>query len=541
MQPWYTFININDFNCKFNTHKFLDQGCNMKTKKKQTGGQNIGKRLMISLTADQLEAFLEAVFATRNVLEDNALLSRLEPDAAETIKRLAAVVTKDKPKNKKETATADQMISKKKLIENWEELWMEWNDCVGEVGDEEGKYAYQDAHWEPPCFDGDSLATDLEEIAKKMLPLIDDVFELIDQPDLYTTALDEIDSGIRLYPEWMGAEDGDPCNLEENTTHCVLKWCWLDSRKKDTPGKHFINEVRKLEKEVELAALDSDALASFFTILEVPVKREIYELFKNGTAGQWWEGVLENVYSPWHRINHHLQKELAPDAYLEECRKYLAENWEYGKPLINDAIQKENFPEAETYLEKTFSAYLKKEGDNPWYPEISLFCEDKYMYMRPQSQEIIGNLFEYWSEVSLKLGNSIRYAAVRLQLVTWQTPAKWDRVTAQYNKLKSMDKTTTPTLDKLFTQWKNRMARQSIYYPGTREKEDTWIHWLIDTLVSPGCDKKWFLEKVSDWIGYLQENGNAVIDFQYLLVCFTGDLPQRMQIEEKYPLLTALY
>lgn len=104
-QLWYTFVNKNDFKCEFNARKFLNKGCNMKAKKKQTGNQNIGKRLMASLTVDQLEAFLEAVFATRNVVEDNALLSRLEPDAAGTIKRLAALGAKDW---RKENDTPDE-------------------------------------------------------------------------------------------------------------------------------------------------------------------------------------------------------------------------------------------------------------------------------------------------------------------------------------------------------------------------------------------------------------------------------------------------
>ena len=51
-------------------------------------------------------------------------------------------------------------------MEYWSSLWRNYDDIISEVGDEEGKYAVQDHHWEEPYFDGGSLALDLEPIAK---------------------------------------------------------------------------------------------------------------------------------------------------------------------------------------------------------------------------------------------------------------------------------------------------------------------------------------------------------------------------------------
>ena len=123
-----------------------------------------------------------------------------------------------------------QLTSLQRTMDYWSSLWRNYDDIISEVGDEEGKYAVQDHHWEEPYFDGGSLALDLEPIANDMLTLMADVYDEVDDPDLFLKALEEIDDQIGSYPEWMGADHGEPCVLEEKLTQCLLKWLVLSSQ-----------------------------------------------------------------------------------------------------------------------------------------------------------------------------------------------------------------------------------------------------------------------------------------------------------------------
>ncbi len=58
----------------------------------------------------------------------------------------------------------------------------------------------RDHPWEDAYFDGHGLALDLEPIAAEMLTLIDDVYCLVDAPDLFTQALVEIEDHISFTP-----------------------------------------------------------------------------------------------------------------------------------------------------------------------------------------------------------------------------------------------------------------------------------------------------------------------------------------------------
>lgn len=63
-----------------------------------------------------------------------------------------------------------------------------------------------------------------------MLPLLEEIHQLgIEADDLFEEELRGIQQGIQEYPEWMGADSGDPCVLESTATRCVLTWQWLSA------------------------------------------------------------------------------------------------------------------------------------------------------------------------------------------------------------------------------------------------------------------------------------------------------------------------
>ena len=64
-----------------------------------------------------------------------------------------------------------------KIRQEWEKAWGEWEACVAESGDEDGRYVVREHHWEEPYLDGSSLAQDLEPIAARMRKILERVMD----------------------------------------------------------------------------------------------------------------------------------------------------------------------------------------------------------------------------------------------------------------------------------------------------------------------------------------------------------------------------
>ncbi len=209
----------------------------------------IGQILMQSLTSEQIARLLTVVSASTDLNQFMDEFTKIDPDMAATVKKILATdqgsVSKGKTK---------PLASLKRTMEFWVSLWHKFDDAIGELGDEDGKYAVEDHHWEPPYFDGWSLADDLEPTATDMLKLIEDVYEEVNDPDVFLDALEEMDDQIGLYPEWMGVEHGEPCVLQESMTKCVLTWQWLSSQHERLPGRTFAEKTISLENAFEMVA-----------------------------------------------------------------------------------------------------------------------------------------------------------------------------------------------------------------------------------------------------------------------------------------------
>jgi hypothetical protein len=255
----------------------------------------MGHLLMESLTTDQIACMLEVVASAgdlENLMDD---FRRADPDMATTVDEIlkgGRTVADGKTKSRP--------VSHKRTMEYWNSLWRHWHEILADVGNEEGKYAVQDHHWEEPYFDGSDFVSDLEPIARDMLDLIDDVYTSVEDPDLFVEALEDIEAGIASYPEWMGAEYGEPSEIEKNATLCVLKWIWSGLQHEPRSGTSLLEKVYENEQSYELVCLNQIALVDFFVNLPADSCREIYAYLQDEAQ----EIDLSNVYSPWHQINH---------------------------------------------------------------------------------------------------------------------------------------------------------------------------------------------------------------------------------------------
>ena len=484
----------------------------------------IGKILVESLTTDQIVLLLDVVFSAGDINRFADRLKNADSDMAETVIKVLKMAH-----DKGGKSPVGRVASDQRTIEYWNALWNHWDSLVSEVGDEEGKYAVQEEHWEPPYFDASALAYDLDGVAADMLDLIDDVYDLVDSPDLFAEALDEINSSISFYPEWMGVEYDEECVLGKNATCCILKWLWLSSQKDAHPGKTFLNKVCEIEDQYNMVNLDKNARVDFFAELPTEVCREIYGCLKNNDC----RGNLDNVYSVWHKIYHLFEKRFDSGAYLETCRKHLAGNWQYGRALIDDAVNRGNYQEAETLLEKTFSSYLRKKDNAIWYPETSLLLNERCYYYEDNREDVF-SLLELWANVSKKLGNSKRRAASEFQGVIFRAPEDWDSIIGNYKKQRNQE--TEKAIDSLFTHWQNEMARRSIgLFMDDSASSDTWIHWLIEAELDVIRKRAWFTEKLNRWLAHLKKDRSAFGNLWPRLARLTKDLPGSSKLKGQYP------
>ena len=191
-----------------------------------------GKKLVEALTKDQVETLLDVLVGAGDPLRLSEELRILDSDLADTVQRLVGeadtVAAKD----------SDAAVSKQKLLEIWDDLWGRWNDHVCEVGDEDGEYAIKDEDWDPPYFDPTALSEDLERIAKEMQQMLEPISGLIDDPELFVKAADEIDDNIGSFPEWMGVEEC--CELGLCTTNCILEWTWRAMEREEMAAQQFL-------------------------------------------------------------------------------------------------------------------------------------------------------------------------------------------------------------------------------------------------------------------------------------------------------------
>lgn len=103
--------------------------------------RDIGKLLMESLTTDQIAALLDVLFSTEEMDQYADKFKKADPDMAETVSKVLKI---DHDKGRKPSVV--RLASDQRTIEHWNSLWSHWDTVVLDVGDEEGRYAVQEAH-----------------------------------------------------------------------------------------------------------------------------------------------------------------------------------------------------------------------------------------------------------------------------------------------------------------------------------------------------------------------------------------------------------
>jgi len=484
------------------------------------------QKILAALTDQQLQDLLNVLLDT-DAETLRPKLRQLDQETGRTVEQLLSSGHRDS-----EEVSPAELVSHERLREIWEDLWGRWRNTVAQLGDEEGKYAVQDAPWEPPYFDGGFFAEDLEDIAEQMLPYLDRAFEAFREQELFSGALLDIEESLGRYPEWMGVEYEEPIILGRCATRCALGWIWLESRSERDPGEAFLDSLSSLMGNVEMVKLDGLECERFISDLPPEQAEQIHHHFAE--FRQLAEG--DNYHSPWPFIRDALDRRFSPEDYLATCRNNLESNWLYGLDLIRDCLSRQEYAAAEGWLAQTCASCLTFPVEEGWYPEQSLFIEHK-PFLDKEEKVAIGSLWQSWISVESHLQNRARMAAAELQQAICDDCTRIDDILALYRRYEK-EGGAREAVAPLVQAWKDYFAFLSGLEPDSEQEDSewSWMHWLISSR-SMGDDDgvQYFRERVRGCLSrYIQDPENIRGDRE-ALSAFTLDLAGITSLGGNYP------
>ncbi|MBN1602718.1 MAG: hypothetical protein JW915_14005 [Chitinispirillaceae bacterium] len=477
---------------------------------------NLGHRIMEALTAEQIATLIDTVGSKVLLEKIEEKGACLDNDIVETVRNV--IKSTDTTGNNKCEPEVDA-TSDSKFIEEWDALWQRWSAVVMEVGDEDGRYSVQDRHWEPPYFDGLEFSADIEKIAIEMVPRIDRIFFLVDEPALFIDAIEEIEDAIRSYPDWMGVCEGEGCTLEYHTSRCILQWLWIGCKDHERPGSVFLTQIANIGSKYTLVNLDCNAVVSFILEMNPAVCREFYTLM----AGGLFQKEQESVYSPWNTIMLEFKQRYDKEAYFSQCTRDLEKNWRLGIPLVENAYSNNDWNSTETLLFKTFASYRRYHPKGDWFPETSLLFSKSHYHSEINAANELARLLQIWGDVSEKKDNRERAVAARFQEVMVHNSDDIDAVTNLFTTMRK--KYEFPALDKLFRQWQDDIALASFRWCHNKHTSvETWLHWAIATQVEGTDGTARFRKQLDAWLFGLSGSSDEFVKHWKELATITVDL-----------------
>lgn len=481
-----------------------------------------GKKLVEALTRDQVETLLDVLAGTGALSRLPEELRTVDPDLADTVQRFV---------REEDSAVAkhsDAAVSNRKLLEIWNDLWGRWNSHVCEVGDEEGEYVFKDNDWEPPYFDPTALAEDLEQIAMQVKPLLELASRLIDDPELFVKAAEEIDDNIGSFPEWMGGEEC--CELGPHTTTCVLEWTWRAMEQKEMAAERLVERILKLDGDASYVRLNRDASLHFFAGLPENVRAKIYA----DLSQEKFAANRDDLHSVWHQIHHRYEQQVDPAAYLRSCEKYLASDWHYGESLIAAATSRGDFAQAEIFIEQTFARLLS--ANETWHPEDRLLLPAHSYYYSPSSETgAIPRLLKTWETVAERQGNRVRAAACRLQRFAAASATDWPAMLNAFSEFEAQGGIQVCG-EKLFAEWRNAVVGWCVpHHQRSEQAADSWVYWLIEARRNPLTHRAALLDYLKMWLARFAARAAFFLENWQSLALLTRSLPSAEQLKERCP------
>ena len=360
------------------------------------------------LSGEEMQRVLACALLVLDERGRDRLFGRLGAETGSTLRRLLASRARSRTKAQPSPGSA-------KIREEWDKAWSEWDACVAESGDEDGRYVVRDHHWEEPYLDGLSLAGDLEPIATRMRKILERVMDEELDPDFsFLSAIEELDEEIGSgLPEWMDASSGDGCALGPEMTGCLLEWEWRARRRDGRTAFELADAIRKLQASVKTVSLDDDTIARFIRGLDDAEQQAVLRGIAAHRSASHWASVLGAAHLGWFKIHQALAKRWDPALFEATSRKNIAQDWKLALPLVADLVRRKSFDQAGPLIEAAVRALLCLKTGEAWDPRETLLITRPVLRYGSDSPTDAFRLLESWRKVA---GDSLR--------TSW--PAHWN-------------------------------------------------------------------------------------------------------------------
>jgi len=451
------------------------------------------------LSEDEIQRVLACALLALDERGRDRLLVRLGEGTGGTLRRLLASRGRSR-------TTAQPSPGGAKVREEWEKAWDEWEACVAESGDEDGRYVVREHHWEEPYLDGSSLAQDLEPIAAQMRKILERVMdEGLASEFSFLTAIKDLDAEIGSgLPEWMDPSSGDGCLLGSEVTGCLLEWEWRARRRDGRSAFELADAIRAFEASARIVSLHDDTIARFILGLgDADHQAVLKGIAAHRTASHWAE-VLGAAQSGWFKIHQALAKRWDPALFEETSRQNIAHDWELALPLLADLLRRKSFDRAEPLIEEAMRALLRLKPGESWDPRETLLISHPSLRYRSDQHAAAFRLLESWRKVATGVGQDESACALELQVAVGR---RWKDGDAALEAFRRDSSPRFATMrDRLFADWRSLVVEATLRpeAAGRESPGSVWVHALVDAARAGADGAASFRRAVRQW---LEETG----------------------------------
>lgn len=424
-------------------------------------------RLQAGLADTEIRDVLIASLRSHDRKGQARLLARLDPATA------AVLAEALKPPRSVGAAPALKP-SRGKLRQEWDALWVEWNDCVAEAGLEDGRYVRQDHHWEAPYHCPEELSSDLDAIAKRLRPLLVRVRKAGIASELsflhQIRALDdELGSGL---PEYM-----DPGSLElllgPETTSCMLEWEGGGTGKPHCELFELVDAICRLETRLAHVFFDARSVARYLADWPEEALETLLHRIAHARNEPHWVHALQHAHSGWFRLVLGLAWRWNRDLHADLSVAHASEDFTLLAPLVSEAMRRRDHGAAKSLLAVAFRAILSRTADSDWDPSSQLLVLQARGHWDASEKRMVERLLRARRKIAKTQGEDELASALDLQLVAWQAPEDGERMVAAFREM------SAPKLvrQRLLGEWNTLVAQRSLRGFG-RSRDDALEQWV---------------------------------------------------------------
>jgi hypothetical protein len=370
---------------------------------------------------------------------------------------------------------------KGKLGQEWERLWQEWEEVVGETGDEHGRYVEQDAEWEPPYVLTSSIATDLDAIAKRVRSLMPRVLAEDIAPDFsFAEAIRDMDKALfASLPDWMDAASEDSCYLGAETTTCLIEWEWTVARREGHDAATFLDGIRDLETRLTKVELDHAAITNFVLGLSEAELRDLLASMKRQRSSARWAEAFTQARGCWAEILRNLAKRWDPALFANTSRANISQDWTLALPLVQDAVKHKAFAEAAVLIDEALRSKLRLGEDEHWDPRRELLVQRDRCFGSDDQRAKTAQLLRRWQETAEAQGQPDLDAALALQIVAFDKLEDGKRMLEAF---RAFPHELRAIRDTLFANWRTLIVQRTFHLWGERDRVPCgdWLPALVD-------------------------------------------------------------